>query len=107
MIRGRGTEDPSMPGCRAAALIWAAALLSVPVICCAAGFDTDSPYGVVAFIPSPTRWDAMRDAGVTWNRCGFSWRDIETPTKGTFNWATTDDAVAQANARGLKIYAGL
>jgi hypothetical protein len=66
----------------------------------------DSPYGVVAFIPSPTRWDAMRDARITWGRCGFSWRDIET-SKGVFNWATTDEAVAHANARGLEIYAGL
>jgi hypothetical protein len=71
-----------------------------------AAVDTDSPYGVVAFIPSPTRWDAMRDAQIAWGRCGFSWRDIET-AKGVFNWATTDDAVAQANARGLHIYAGL
>jgi len=70
-------------------------------------YEIDSPYGVVAFIPSPTRWDAMRDATITWGRCGFSWRDIETPTKGTFNWAVTDEAVAAANARGLKIYAGL
>lgn len=68
--------------------------------------DVDSPYGVVAFIPSPTRWDAMRDADIVWGRCGFSWRDIET-AKGVFNWGTTDEAVAQANARGLRIYAGL
>ncbi len=72
----------------------------------AAGFEVDSPYGVVAFIPSPTRWDAMRDAGIIWGRCGFSWRDIET-SKGVFNWAVTDEAVAHANARGLRIYAGL
>jgi hypothetical protein len=77
------------------------------VVCpLSAAVETDSPYGVVAFIPSPTRWDAMRDADIVWGRCGFSWRDIET-AKGVFNWATTDEAVALANARGLQIYAGL
>jgi hypothetical protein len=55
-------------------------------------FDTDSPYGVVAFIPSETRWDAMRDARIAWARCDFTWRMVET-SKGVFNWSTTDDEV--------------
>ncbi len=73
----------------------------------ARAYDTDSPYGVVAFIPSPTRWDAMQDANIAWGRYDFSWRSVEAPSKGVFNWAVTDDAVAEANARGLHIYAGL
>lgn len=73
----------------------------------ARAYDTNSPYGVTAFIPSPTRWDAIQDANIAWARCDFSWRSVEGPSKGAFNWAVTDDAVAQANARGLHIYAGL
>src|SRR6478672_3662560 len=72
----------------------------------ARAFDTDSPYGVVAFIPDTTRWNAIQNAGIGWARCPFSWRDIET-SKGVYNWTLTDDAVNQANARGLHIYAGL
>lgn len=69
--------------------------------------DVNSPYGVVAFIPSPTRWDAMLNANIEWGRCDFSWRGVEGASKGTFDWDVTDQAVAEANARGLKIYAGL
>ena len=69
--------------------------------------NANSPYGVTAFIPSPTRWDAMQDANIAWGRTDFSWRNVEGSSKGAFNWAVTDDAVAQANARGLNIYAGL
>jgi hypothetical protein len=89
--------------CRITVLFFGTLWLVSPV---SEAVDVDSPYGVVAFIPSPTRWDAMRDADIVWGRCGFSWRDIET-AKGVFNWATTDEAVALANARGLQIYAGL
>lgn len=73
----------------------------------ARAFDTDSPYGVTAFIPSPTRWDAMQDANIAWGRCDFSWRSVEGTSKGVFDWGVTDDAVAGADARGLNIYAGL
>ncbi|MCA9103000.1 MAG: hypothetical protein KDA63_17700, partial [Planctomycetales bacterium] len=73
----------------------------------ASAYDTDSPYGVTAFIPSPTRWDAMLDADIDWGRCDFSWRSVEASGKGIFDWGVTDDAVAQADARGLNIYAGL
>src|SRR5262245_4429954 len=69
-------------------------------------FDPTSPYGVTAFIPSPNRWQAMQDAMIVWNRCQFSWRDVET-SQNVFNWAQTDQMVAEANARGLQIYAGL
>jgi len=86
--------------------VWISLLIVLALVPSVQAFDTDSPYGVVAFIPSPTRWDAMQNANIIWNRCGFSWRDIET-SKGNFNWGTTDDAVNQANTRGLKIYAGL
>src|SRR3954468_17854359 len=69
--------------------------------------DINSPYGVVAFIPSPTRFDAMEDADIAWGRYDFSWRSVETTGKGSFNWGIQDHAVAEANARGLHIYAGL
>lgn len=69
--------------------------------------DINSPYGVVAFIPSPTRFDAMKDANIAWGRYDFSWRSIEATGKGAFNWGVQDYAVAEANARGLHIYAGL
>jgi hypothetical protein len=69
--------------------------------------DINSPYGVVAFIPSPTRFDAMRDADIAWGRYDFSWRSVEASGKGAYNWAVQDYAVAEANARGLHIYAGL
>src|SRR6185436_7773178 len=82
-------------------------LLMGAAISTARAYDIDSPYGVTAFIPSPTRWDAMRDGGITWNRCDFSWRMVEPNQKGVFNWAPTDEMVDAANARGLKIYAGL
>ncbi len=70
-------------------------------------YDTDSPYAVVGFVPSVTRWNAIRDAGIGWVRCPFNWDLVEQPQKGTFNWILQDDMVAQANARGLHIYAGL
>jgi hypothetical protein len=69
--------------------------------------DINSPYGVVAFIPSPTRFDAMQDADIAWGRYDFSWRSVEATSKGAYNWAVQDYAVAEANARGLHIYAGL
>ena len=62
---------------------------------------------MVAFIPSPTRFDAMQDANIAWGRYDFSWRSVEATSKGAFNWAVQDYAVAEANARGLHIYAGL
>ena len=68
--------------------------------------EEDSPYGVVAFIPSLTRWDAIQEAAIAWNRCGFSWREIET-ADDVYNWSAQDWAVTEANARGLYIYAGM
>jgi hypothetical protein len=62
---------------------------------------------VVAFIPSPKRFGAMTDADIAWGRYDFSWRSVEAAGKGAYNWAVQDYAVAQANARGLHIYAGL
>ena len=62
---------------------------------------------MVAFIPSPTRFDAMKDADIAWGRYDFSWRSVEATGKGAYNWAVQDYAVAEANARGLHIYAGL
>lgn len=69
--------------------------------------DINSPYGVVAFIPSPIRFDAMKGADVAWGRYDFSWRSVEATGKGVLNWGVQDYAVAEANSRGLHIYAGL
>jgi len=69
--------------------------------------DINSPYGVVAFIPSPARFDAMNEADIAWGRYDFSWRSIAADGKGAYNWAVQDYAVVEANARGLHIYAGL
>lgn len=69
--------------------------------------DINSPYGVVAFIPSPTRFDAMEDADIAWGRYDFSWRSVEATGKGVLNWGVQDYAVEEANSRGLHIYAGL
>src|SRR5947207_2711959 len=105
MVCPRRSPSPAS-GCRCYLVICLTGLLGLAAKAPASGFDTDSPYGVVAFIPDATRWNAIQNAGIGWARCGFSWRDIET-SKGVFNWATTDDAVTQANARGIHIYAGL
>src|SRR5689334_6479323 len=69
------------------------------------GSDITSPYGVVAFIPSAARFDAMKDADIAWGRYDFSWRGVESTAKGSYNWANQDYAVTEANARGLHIYA--
>jgi len=78
-----------------AILLFAIVVLAPPA---SQAVDVDSPYGVVAFIPSPTRWDAMRDADIVWGRCGFSWREIET-AKGVFNWRI-DEVNASGTAAG-------
>ena len=59
--------------------------------------DINSLYGVVAFIPSPTRFDGMKDANIAWGRYDFSWRSVEAISKGTYNWEVQDYAVAEAN----------
>ena len=91
---------------RALALAALAAAVAATAAPARAASDINSPYGVVAFIPSPTRFDAMKDANIAWGRYDFSWREVET-SKGVFNWAVQDYAVQEANARGLHIYAGL
>jgi hypothetical protein len=73
----------------------------------ARAYDVSSPYGVVAFIPSEARFDAMQDADIAWGRYDFSWRSVEGAGKGLYDWSAQDYAVAQANARGMHIYAGL
>jgi hypothetical protein len=68
--------------------------------------DLDSPYGVTAFVPSPNRWDRIGEAGIGWARCDFSWRMVET-AQDVFDWTVTDQEVAGADSRGVRIYAGL
>lgn len=47
----------------------------------------------------------MRDAGLTWVKQTFAWRDIESTGKGKFNWENADRAVLLANQFGIDILA--
>ncbi|MCE5259510.1 MAG: endo-1,4-beta-xylanase [Chloroflexi bacterium] len=45
----------------------------------------------------------VRDAGFTWVKVGFGWRDIEGAGKGEFDWSRTDTIVNMANDIGVKL----
>lgn len=45
----------------------------------------------------------VRDAGFTWVKVGFGWRDIEGAGKGIFDWSRTDMIVNMANDIGVKL----
>jgi len=47
----------------------------------------------------------IRDAGFTWVKQTFSWRDIEGAAKGHFDWSRADRIVQQANEFGLDLIA--
>ena len=69
-------------------------------------------YGAQAFLwwrPETADRDLglMRDAGFTWVKQQFAWRDIEGAKKGTFNWENADRAVQLANSFGIDILARL
>ncbi|MGE3910299.1 MAG: cellulase family glycosylhydrolase [Chloroflexota bacterium] len=68
-------------------------------------------YGMNIFVwgnPSTTDRDLgrVRDAGFTWQKTLFKWRDIE-PVRGQFNWAEADRVVKASKAAGVKIIARL
>ncbi len=45
----------------------------------------------------------IRDAGFTWVKQGFGWRDIEGEAKGVFEWSRTDRIVYTCNRYGLDL----
>ena len=67
-------------------------------------------YGAQAFLwwrPETADRDLglMRDAGLTWVKQQFAWRDIEGAKKGAFNWENADRAVQLANSFGIDVLA--
>lgn len=66
-------------------------------------------YGMQAFLwwrPEVASRDmgAILDAGFTWVKQGFGWRDIEF-AKGQYDWSRVDWIVAECNKRGLDLLA--
>jgi hypothetical protein len=69
---------------------------------------TSPDYGIQAFLwwrPEVSHRDLglVRDAGFTWVKQWFAWRDIEGAGKGQYNWETSDRIVSQVEQFGLKL----
>ena len=67
-------------------------------------------YGAHAFLwwrPETADRDLglAKEAGLTWVKQTFAWRDIEGAKKGAFNWENADMAVQLANAKGIDLLA--
>ncbi len=67
-------------------------------------------YGAQAFLwwrPETAHRDLgmMKDAGLTWVKQTFAWRDIEGAGKGKFDWSNADRAVQLANSFNIDILA--
>jgi len=65
-------------------------------------------YGMQAFLwwrPEVASRDLqiIREAGFTWCKVGFGWRDIEGAAKGAFDWSHTDRIVEQASHEGIDL----
>ncbi len=65
-------------------------------------------YGIQAFLwwrPEVAHRDLglVRDAGFTWVKQWFAWRDIEGRGKGQYDWTTSDRIVDQAAEFGVKL----
>jgi hypothetical protein len=65
-------------------------------------------FGIQAFLwwrPDIAHRDLglIRDAGFTWVKQGFAWREIEGAGKGIFDWSITDRIVDQVTEHGLKL----
>ena len=65
-------------------------------------------YGMQAFLwwrPEVASRDlqVIRDAGFSWCKVNFGWRDIEGAGKGTFDWSRTDRIVDQAEEIGIDL----
>jgi len=71
---------------------------------------TSPDYGIQAFLwwrPEVAHRDLglVRDAGFTWVKQWFAWRDIEGAGKGKYDWSTADRIVSGAEEFGLKLIA--
>ncbi|MGD8598323.1 MAG: beta-galactosidase, partial [Anaerolineae bacterium] len=65
-------------------------------------------YGIQAFLwwrPEVAHRDLglIRDAGFTWVKQWFAWRDIEGAGQGEYDWETADRIVDQVEEFGLKL----
>ncbi len=65
-------------------------------------------FGIQAFLwwrPEVAHRDLglIRDAGFTWVKQWFAWRDIEGKGKGQYDWETADRVVSQVEEFGLKL----
>ncbi len=65
-------------------------------------------YGIQAFLwwrPEVAHRDLglIRDAGFTWVKQWFAWRDIEGKGKGQYDWSTADRIVDQVEEFGLNL----
>jgi hypothetical protein len=49
----------------------------------------------------------VEDAGFTWVKQEFAWREIEGAGKGEFDWSRTDRVMDQIDAHGLRVIARL
>lgn len=47
--------------------------------------------------------DDYKNLGAQWVRFDFDWVDIQSGGKTSYNWSRYDEAVAAANARGIKV----
>ena len=62
------------------------------------------PFGVAVHIPNDIQLDLAADLGVDWIRVDFIWALVE-PQQDDFYWTRYDRLVAEAEERGLKIFA--
>lgn len=68
-----------------------------------------SPYGVCAhvgggeeFAQAPKNLLLMKDAGISWVRCDFTWGGVENP-EGQWHFDTLDKIVDESNQLGLQL----
>ncbi len=70
--------------------------------------NTASPYGVNVHAPQGAEmkaaFDRLKAAKVSWVRIDFIWAWAE-PVRGRYDWRLYDALAAEANRRGLKVYA--
>lgn len=84
--------------------VWVGIVCALVAALAAATAATAAPYGINAHVPDAARLDRAAQAGIRWIRCDFNWYMLE-PAQDQFDWALFDQLVAQANARGIQIFA--
>jgi len=103
--------SPGTPASKVPPTATAAPKSSAPALPPVKPIKMNSPeYGAQAFLwwrPEAAHRDLgmMKDAGLTWVKQSFAWRDIEGAKKGAFNWENADRAVRLANEFGIDILA--